>query len=190
MERKTIRINQDTYKDLSFDEILEMYHALIVNYINKFQAMFKFYMIEYDDLYQEFSMALYKAYRLYDVSKDVGFGLVAKKYLTHKSMNISKVNSATKRRNKYYHEVEIDLFYNLEAPDTTEDCLNNIVVNNYINRLCDRDRKVLQYRQKGMYIYEIQKKLDISRQYIGLISFRHKKNIKKELMLGGVNLWH
>lgn len=97
----------------------------------------------------------------------------------------------SKRRNKYYHEVEIDLFYNLEDPKKTEDCLSEIVINNYINKLCDRDKKVLQYRQKGMYIYEIQKKLDISRQYIGLISFRHKKNIKKELMLeGGVVIWH
>lgn len=189
MERKTIRINQDTYKDLTFDEILEMYHALIVNYINRFQSLFPFLLMEYDDLYQIFSMSLYKAYTRYDVSKGVGFGLVAKKYLTHKSMNISKTCSAEKRRNRYCLESNIELFYNLEAPNLTEDCLNNIVVNNYIDRLCDRDKKVLKYKQDGLYVYEIKEKLNISRQWIVQITYRHKQNIKKEL-LGGVNIWH
>lgn len=188
MSTKTIKLNQDIYKDLSFDEILKMYNALINSYVTKFQTLFPFLLMEDDDLYQLFSMALYKAYKLYDINKDVGFGLVAKRYLSHKSMNISKTCSAQKRRNKYCNESSIDLFYSLEDPRKTEDCLDEIVVNNYINRLCDRDRTVLQYKQKGMYVYEIMEKLNISRQYVGLISYRHKQNIKKELMMGGVEL--
>lgn len=180
--RKRIKLNKDIYKDLTFEEIFEMYQALIINYITRFQSLFPFYAVEYDDLYQIFSMSLYKAYKRYEIDRDVGFGLVAKKYLSHKSMNISKVCSANKRRNKY-KELNIDLFYNLEDPRKTEDCLDEIVVNNYINRLCDRDRAVLKCRQDGLYIYEIKEKLNISRQYIGLISFRHKKNIKKEILI-------
>lgn len=187
MERKTIRLNKDTYKDLTFEEILEMYHALIVNYIIRFQALFPFLLMENEDLYQIFSMALYKAYKNYDVSKGVGFGLVAKRYLMHKSMNISKTCSAEKRRNRYCLEFDIESFYNLEDPNKTDDCLNEIVVNNYIDKLKTLDKAVLKYKQDGLYVYEIMRKLNISRQYIGLITFKHKKNIKKEL-LGGVNI--
>lgn len=183
MKTKTIRINQNIYKDLTFDEILEMYHALIVNYINRFQSLFPFLLMEYDDLYQIFSMSLYKAYKNYDVSKGVGFGLVAKRYLTHKSMNISKTCSAGKRRNRYYLESNIDSCYNLEDPKKTEDCLNEIVINNYIDRLRYIDKEVLKCKQKGMYVYEIIEKLNISSQWIVAVTCKHKKNIKRELYL-------
>lgn len=182
MERKIIRLNQNTYKDLTFEEILEMYTQLIYAYVHDFQARFPFFMLENEDLYQEFSIALHKAYKRYDITKGVGFGLVAKRYLTHKSMNISKVYSATKRRNKFYHEVELEKFYSLEAPETMEECLSSIVIDNYINKLGERDKAVLKCKQKGMYIYEIKEKLNISRAWIAVITHRHKKNIKKELV--------
>lgn len=188
MTTKMIRLNQDLYKEMTFDEILEMYRALIIHYITKFKSLFPHHAIEDDDLYQEFSLALYKCYRLYDVSKGVGFGLVAKRYISHKSMNISRVNSAEKRRNKHYYELNIDVCYNLEDPNKTDDCLNSIVVDNYINRLSAKDRAVLKCKQDGLYVYEIRDKLHVSRQWIVFLTHKHKKNIKKELMLGGVNI--
>jgi DNA-directed RNA polymerase specialized sigma subunit len=188
MVKKRLKLNKDTYQELTFDEVLEMYHALILNHIKKFQTLFPFLLMENEDLYQLFSMSLYKAYKNYDVSKDVGFGLVAKRYLTHKSMNISKICSAEKRRNRYCQESNIELFLSLEDPNKTDDCLAEIVASNYINNLKKIDKEVMKCKQEGLYVYEIMKKLNISRQYIGLITFRHKKNIKKELMLGGVEI--
>ncbi|WIF95152.1 sigma-70 family RNA polymerase sigma factor [Caminicella sporogenes] len=70
---KRIRVNENLYKEMTFEEVLKKYEPLIGKLITPFMKQF-----EYDDLFQTASIALWNAYRIYEVRKKVGFGHYAR----------------------------------------------------------------------------------------------------------------
>lgn len=188
MNAKTIKINQDIYKNLTFDEILEMYQGLIYSFITKFQEIYPQFLLENDDLYQIFSMSLYKAYKNYDISKDVGFGLVAQKYLTQKNMNIYSKNTAKKRNNKRYHELSMDNCNNIIDIETMESRFNVIIIIDYINKLNPKDKKIIYEMYVNGCKLKLKNKIGVSRTTINKKLKKHKEMLKEILLEGGVNI--
>ncbi len=80
-------------KPLSFDSVYSLYLPLLQSAVAKCMKAYGISDSEHDDLFQEASLALYKAALAYDNTKGVSFGLYAKICIQNRIISYIRSNS-------------------------------------------------------------------------------------------------
>lgn len=179
MEKK-IKLNHNNYKNLTFEQVLKMYIPLIKKQILTFQTIYPQYNYEFDDLYQIFSMEVYKVFTRYDISKDIGFGYIVQKYLKYRC---AKLCIHFKRNKRQHIDVEIEESFTIPDTKSVEDYYNENTIIKYVFSLPDRDGDILRLRYfKEPSRKEIQHKFKVGSSIMTGLLKRHRKFIHEQLI--------
>lgn len=100
MKTKLIRI-KDEVKEMSFEEVLEMFTPAIHKEINKQKLAFSRSFEEREDMFQDGCVWLWKAYKSYDVTKKTQFFTHAFMYIRRGVQNETVKNNSAKRAEGY-----------------------------------------------------------------------------------------
>lgn len=160
MERKLIIIAKNDIRNLTFDEVFNMYEAFIKKMAEKWAMQY-----EYDDMKQIASVALWKAFENYDSSTTVGFGSVATVYISrallkHNQLNKPKTENATSKV-KSIVSIEEKICKNSDGKEITiQDALSRedlftgqiiekIALDGVISELSEKEKKHLSLIIQG-----------------------------------------
>lgn len=162
-----IRGYLDTGNEDYFEKLLQRFSPLINAYARKL------YYLEYEDILQELSIALYEAVRKITVTDD--------EYACISYIKKSVVNKFT----KLYHEsVEIQRIQansvSLESTDNrdyrhdyeTDNCISKVDLENTLKDKAPIERKILYLLMRGYSDQEIAVELGYTRQYVNRLKKR------------------
>lgn len=83
--------------EMTFEEVLELFTPLIYKEINRQKSVFNRVSEEREDMYQDASLYLFKAYEKYDIKKGYHFTTFARRYVQRGVQNITRENQMQKR---------------------------------------------------------------------------------------------
>lgn len=180
--KKKLIIDSNIIKDLEFSEVLEMYDPLIKNIIFKFSNL----KMEYDDKYQFASMAIWKAYKFYNIETTVSFSNLAKKYIDNEFVYHVNYNNRIKRSG--YELLSMDkadikekgqensILDTLKSNVNVEnDIILKNSLSNFINMITDQQKNTIALFMAGNKYNEISKILGTSSSTISMRMTKIKK---------------
>lgn len=83
--------------EMTFEEVLNLFTPLIYKEINRQKAVFNRVSEEREDMYQDASLYLFKAYEKYDIEKGYHFTTFARRYVQRGVQNMTRENQMQKR---------------------------------------------------------------------------------------------
>lgn len=93
---KQLIIKNEVVK-MTFAEVLDLFTPLIYKEINRQKSLFNRVSEERDDMFQDASMYLWKAYEKYDLEKGYHFTTFARRYIQRGVQNMTRENQRQKR---------------------------------------------------------------------------------------------
>lgn len=185
--KKLFLINENDYRELSINELIDMYSPLVKKSANSYKVN----SFEFDDLFQEANISVCKAYASYDIKANVSIG----KYLTvciknalnnyvMSSKNKVLVNSSYSLDYNYNNNENRDCsLYNLIGEDKCENIdmfINQTYVNELLLSLSNRERFVLEnvflYNNTQQYIAT---KLNITQAHVSRLKTKGLQKLKQ-----------
>lgn len=183
-DKKYIVLGENLILELNFEQLLEYHRKTILFWCYKFINNNPYYGLEVDDLYQEFSIVLYKTFRAYSIEKftTMCFNILLKRAIKWKCRNIKvKYNC---KKNKYINNTPEDLnnCFNLRSINNIENMYNYNIILNYVKSLKEVDGKILKYKYLGAKYSELSKISGKSKAAVHNIIFINKIRVKKLLI--------
>jgi len=89
---KPLKINKTMVMNMDFEQAYRLYTPLIVSQAKKHE-----WLSDYEDMFQEASIALWKAYKNYNSANGTTFGHYAKKVIFNHMKNLEVTNHREKR---------------------------------------------------------------------------------------------
>ena len=83
--------------EMTFAEVLDLFKPLIYKEINRQKSLFNRVSEERDDMFQDASMYLWKAYEKYELEKGYHFTTFARRYIQRGVQNMTRENQRQKR---------------------------------------------------------------------------------------------
>lgn len=173
---KKIIISGSTPIMITFDEVYQKYQNLLRKKVHSWSNTY-----EYEELYQVASIALWKAYKNYDLSKyPIPFGTLAIKYidnalLNYHSQNKPKFNRQTSQIKSLVsiHDIVFDDKYDGieleeligEAETFTHETADRLLLEKLLNKFSKQQQEdIWNYVAAGYKLKEIAKSKDVSKQ--------------------------
>ena len=158
--------------EMTFAEVLDLFTPLIYKEINRQKSLFNRVSEERDDMFQDASMYLWKAYEKYDLEKGYHFTTFARRYIQRGVQNMTRENQRQKRdgvtvsMDQQVKNEEGSELVNFLVDDTDMD--NTIIAQEVIeqafNIMSETEAESLKCILKGMTRAEIAHKKGITRQ--------------------------
>lgn len=159
---------------MSFDEVLNKFTPAIHKEIKKQKVVFDRPSEERDDLFQNASIWLWKAFEKYDISKKTHFSTLAFPYIKKGIQQITEKNNTNKRGivdyttsiDKTINENEDSLYTLLhdEGLDVENDLIVKDILETVVSQLTDKEEEALEYMLEGRHSTELAEKYNITRQ--------------------------
>lgn len=157
--KKKLTINHGIIEELSFEEVFEKYHALLVGAANRWNKY------DFDDMFQTASWGLWEAYTKYDSSSSIAFGYYAKLVI----LNRMRMNYRTYKKQLDYSSLDEELHLKDDSLLTLKDMIaditnyeDNAILNIRISNLDSEEIELLRYKIQGLTQKQIMKKFEIS----------------------------
>lgn len=158
--------------EMTFAEVLDLFTPLIYKEINRQKSLFNRVSEERDDMFQDASMYLWKAYEKYELEKGYHFTTFARRYIQRGVQNMTRENQRQKRDG-----VTVSMDQQVKNEDGSElvnflvdntDMDNTIIAQEVIeqafNIMSETEAESLKCILKGMTRAEIAHKKGITRQ--------------------------
>lgn len=159
---------------MSFDEVLNKFTPAIHKEIKKQKIVFDRPSEERDDLFQNASIWLWKAFEKYDISKKTHFSTLAFPYIKKGIQQITEKNNTDKRGivdyttsiDKTINENEDSLYTLLhdEGLNVENDLIVKDILNTVVSQLTDKEAEALEYMLEGRHSTELAEKYNVTRQ--------------------------
>ena len=157
--------------DSAFASLLKRHHRMIYKIIYSFSLENGDYAVDKDDLYQEASLALYSAARTFEEDRNVQFSSYAFMVIRGRIVNALRVYYRTYEQEKYSIDVSernagrsICVSDNPIAYHREQELKENYAC--FIEKLPERDRKILLMKSEDQSYKEIARQLKISEKQI------------------------
>ena len=158
--------------EMTFAEVLDLFTPLIYKEINRQKSLFNRVSEERDDMFQDASMYLWKAYEKYELEKGYHFTTFARRYIQRGVQNMTRENQRQKRdgvtvsMDQQVKDEEGSELVNFLVDDTDMD--NPIIAQEVIEQafsiMSETEAESLKCILKGMTRAEIAHKKGITRQ--------------------------
>ena len=158
--------------EMTFAEVLDLFKPLIYKEINRQKSLFNRVSEERDDMFQDASMYLWKAYEKYELEKGYHFTTFAKRYIQRGVQNMTRENQRQKRdgvtvsMDQQVKNEEGSELVNFLVDNTDMD--NTIIAQEVIEQafsiMSETEAESLKCILKGMTRAEIAHKKGITRQ--------------------------
>lgn len=160
---------------MTFEEALEQFTPAICKEINRQKSKFDRKEEEFEDLFQNASIWLWRAFKVYDVDRNNHFSTIAFPYIKKGIQEITDLNNAKKR-------AIIDHSISLDAQLTNDDegfNLSNLLpasiniedevelqemLSSFINILTDKEKTAFQFILEGKHSTELAELEGVTRQ--------------------------
>ena len=158
--------------EMTFAEVLDLFKPLIYKEINRQKSLFNRVSEERDDMFQDASMYLWKAYEKYDLEKGYHFTTFARRYIQRGVQNMTRENQRQKRdgvtvsMDQQVKDDEGSELVNFLVDDTDMDnpIIAQEVIEQAFNIMSETEAESLKCILKGMTRAEIAHKKGITRQ--------------------------
>ena len=158
--------------EMTFAEVLDLFTPLIYKEINRQKSLFNRVSEERDDMFQDASMYLWKAYEKYDLEKGYHFTTFARRYIQRGVQNMTRENQRQKRdgvtvsMDQQVKDEEGSELVNFLIDDTDMDnpIIAQEVIEQAFNIMSETEAESLKCILKGMTRAEIAHKKGITRQ--------------------------
>ena len=158
--------------EMTFAEVLDLFTPLIYKEINRQKSLFNRVSEERDDMFQDASMYLWKAYEKYELEKGYHFTTFAKRYIQRGVQNMTRENQRQKRdgvtvsMDQQVKDDEGSELVNFLVDDTDMDnpIIAQEVIEQAFNIMSETEAESLKCILKGMTRAEIAHKKGITRQ--------------------------
>ena len=158
--------------EMTFAEVLDLFTPLIYKEINRQKSLFNRVSEERDDMFQDASMYLWKAYEKYDLEKGYHFTTFARRYIQRGVQNMTRENQRQKRdgvtvsMDQQVKNEEGSELVNFLIDDTDMDnpIIAQEVIEQAFNIMSETEAESLKCILKGMTRAEIAHKKGITRQ--------------------------
>lgn len=158
--------------EMTFAEVLDLFTPLIYKEINRQKSLFNRVSEERDDMFQDASMYLWKAYEKYDLEKGYHFTTFARRYIQRGVQNMTRENQRQKRdgvtvsMDQQVKDDEGSELVNFLVDDTDMDnpIIAQEVIEQAFNIMSETEAESLKCILKGMTRAEIAHKKGITRQ--------------------------
>lgn len=158
--------------EMTFAEVLDLFTPLIYKEINRQKSLFNRVSEERDDMFQDASMYLWKAYEKYDLEKGYHFTTFARRYIQRGVQNMTRENQRQKRdgvtvsMDQQVKGEEGSELVNFLVDDTDMDnpIIAQEVIEQAFNIMSETEAESLKCILKGMTRAEIAHKKGITRQ--------------------------
>ena len=158
--------------EMTFAEVLDLFTPLIYKEINRQKSLFNRVSEERDDMFQDASMYLWKAYEKYELKKGYHFTTFARRYIQRGVQNMTRENQRQKRdgvtvsMDQQVKNEEGSELVNFLVDNTDMD--NTIIAQEVIEQafsiMSETEAESLKCILKGMTRAEIAHKKGITRQ--------------------------
>lgn len=158
--------------EMTFAEVLDLFKPLIYKEINRQKSLFNRVSEEREDMFQDASMYLWKAYEKYELEKGYHFTTFAKRYIQRGVQNMTRENQRQKRdgvtvsMDQQVKNEEGSELVNFLVDNTDMD--NTIIAQEVIEQafsiMSETEAESLKCILKGMTRAEIAHKKGITRQ--------------------------
>lgn len=158
--------------EMTFAEVLDLFKPLIYKEINRQKSLFNRVSEERDDMFQDASMYLWKAYEKYELEKGYHFTTFARRYIQRGVQNMTRENQRQKRdgvtvsMDQQVKNEEGSELVNFLVDDTDMDnpIIAQEVIEQAFNIMSETEAESLKCILKGMTRAEIAHKKGITRQ--------------------------
>lgn len=158
--------------EMTFAEVLDLFTPLIYKEINRQKSLFNRVSEERDDMFQDASMYLWKAYEKYELEKGYHFTTFARRYIQRGVQNMTRENQRQKRdgvtvsMDQQVKDDEGSELVNFLVDDTDMDnpIIAQEVIEQAFNIMSETEAESLKCILKGMTRAEIAHKKGITRQ--------------------------
>lgn len=158
--------------EMTFAEVLDLFKPLIYKEINRQKSLFNRVSEERDDMFQDASMYLWKAYEKYELEKGYHFTTFARRYIQRGVQNMTRENQRQKRdgvtvsMDQQVKDDEGSELVNFLVDDTDMDnpIIAQEVIEQAFNIMSETEAESLKCILKGMTRAEIAHKKGITRQ--------------------------
>lgn len=158
--------------EMTFAEVLDLFTPLIYKEINRQKSLFNRVSEERDDMFQDASMYLWKAYEKYELEKGYHFTTFARRYIQRGVQNMTRENQRQKRdgvtvsMDQQVKGEEGSELVNFLVDDTDMDnpIIAQEVIEQAFNIMSETEAESLKCILKGMTRAEIAHKKGITRQ--------------------------
>lgn len=158
--------------EMTFAEVLDLFKPLIYKEINRQKSLFNRVSEERDDMFQDASMYLWKAYEKYELEKGYHFTTFARRYIQRGVQNMTRENQRQKRdgvtisMDQQVKNEEGSELVNFLIDDTDMDnpIIAQEVIEQAFNIMSETEAESLKCILKGMTRAEIAHKKGITRQ--------------------------
>ena len=158
--------------EMTFAEVLDLFTPLIYKEINRQKSLFNRVSEERDDMFQDASMYLWKAYEKYELEKGYHFTTFARRYIQRGVQNMTRENQRQKRdgvtvsMDQQVKNEEGSELVNFLIDDTDMDnpIIAQEVIEQAFNIMSETEAESLKCILKGMTRAEIAHKKGITRQ--------------------------
>ena len=158
--------------EMTFAGVLDLFTPLIYKEINRQKSLFNRVSEERDDMFQDASMYLWKAYEKYELEKGYHFTTFAKRYIQRGVQNMTRENQRQKRdgvtvsMDQQVKDDEGSELVNFLVDDTDMDnpIIAQEVIEQAFNIMSETEAESLKCILKGMTRAEIAHKKGITRQ--------------------------
>ena len=158
--------------EMTFAEVLDLFTPLIYKEINRQKSLFNRISEERDDMFQDASMYLWKAYEKYELEKGYHFTTFARRYIQRGVQNMTRENQRQKRdgvtvsMDQQVKGEEGSELVNFLIDDTDMDnpIIAQEVIEQAFNIMSETEAESLKCILKGMTRAEIAHKKGITRQ--------------------------
>ena len=158
--------------EMTFAEVLDLFTPLIYKEINRQKSLFNRVSEERDDMFQDASMYLWKAYEKYELEKGYHFTTFARRYIQRGVQNMTRENQRQKRdgvtvsMDQQVKGEEGSELVNFLIDDTDMDnpIIAQEVIEQAFNIMSETEAESLKCILKGMTRAEIAHKKGITRQ--------------------------
>lgn len=156
---ESIQKNKDD--SLAFEKLLNNYSRMIRKIISSYSLENGAFMVDVDELYQEGSLALYKAARTFDMERGIEFSTYAYRVISNNI--ITRLREMRRRGSQ--DQLSIDSYYNpdytniMAVADSAIDYMKTSRMNEdlelFLQSLSNEDRKYLKLREEGLSYKQI-----------------------------------
>lgn len=158
--------------EMTFAEVLDLFTPLIYKEINRQKSLFNRVSEEREDMFQDASMYLWKAYEKYELEKGYHFTTFARRYIQRGVQNMTRENQRQKRdgvtvsMDQQVKDDEGSELVNFLVDDTDMDnpIIAQEVIEQAFNIMSETEAESLKCILKGMTRAEIAHKKGITRQ--------------------------
>lgn len=154
-------IQKNSDDSMAFEKLLNNYSRMIRKIIGSYSMENGAFMVDGDELYQEGSLALYKAAKTFDMERGIAFSTYAYRVISNNI--ITRLREIRRRGSQ--DQLSIDSYYNLDysnmmaVADSAIDYVKSERMNEdlelFLSSLSNEDRKYLKMRQEGLSYKQI-----------------------------------